>query len=77
MGKFEMPFSGTISDQDILRVASLVVTNFGDRAWARCAERVCMLLEQGDLEAVRECRRVLAAIEELQSTERPDGIVAH
>jgi hypothetical protein len=63
--------------QDILRAASLVIANHGERAWFRCAQRADELLDRGDVEAARAWRRILAAVEELQSTERPDGATAH
>ena len=65
------------SDLDILRAASLVIANFGDHAWFRCAQRADELLDRGDVDGARVWRRILAAVEELQSTEKPDGGTEH
>ena len=66
-----------VSDIDILRAAHALVKQHGEDAPIHAAMRADALLEAGDLEGERVWLRIIAAIEELRSTERPAGATRH
>jgi hypothetical protein len=61
------------SEIDIYRTAQLLVKNHGEDAPIQAAARVDEMLALGDVEGRTTWKRVLAAIDELLSTERPAG----
>jgi hypothetical protein len=65
------------TDRDIWTTAKLVIREHGDQAWLNASQRSDKLLATGDVEGARTWRRVLAAIEQLQSSKPDDGVAAH
>ena len=65
------------NDPEILRTASRVIDLFGEGAWARCAQKICRLLEADDLQAAHEYRLVLSAIAEIQSCSQSVDVTRH
>ena len=63
-----------ISDLDIYRAANLLIEQHSENAAIHAAMRADELLEAGDLEGQAVFKRIVKAINELQSTE-PDGMV--
>ncbi len=66
-----------ISDLDIYRSAKLLVDQHGADAPIEAAMRVDAMLEAGDLDGRAVWRRILPAVEELLSEERPEGAGVH
>ena len=62
-----------ITDLDIYRTAQVLVKQHGADAPIHAATRADALLEAGDLEGCAVFKRVLKAIEEMLSKERPPG----
>ena len=62
------------SDLDIWRSAQALVKRHGPDAPIHAAMRADAMLEKGDLDGVAVWRRVLRAVEELLSKERPAGV---
>ena len=62
-----------IPDLDIYRTANLLVKQHGRDAQIEAAMRADALLEAGDIEGCAVFKRVLKAVEELLSKERPPG----
>ena len=60
-----------IPDLDIYRAANVLVKQHGPDAPVHAAMRADAMLEKGDLGGVAVWRRVLKAVEELRSEERP------
>ena len=62
------------SDIDIFRVANLLVKQHGPDAPIHAAMRADAMLDKGDLDGYAVWRRILRAVEELLSKERPAGV---
>ncbi len=63
-----------IPDLDIYRTANVLVKQHGEDAPIQAAMRADAMLEKGDLEGFAVWKRVVKAVEELQSEERPPGV---
>ncbi len=63
-----------IPDLDIYRTANVLVKQHGDDAPIHAAMRADELLDKGDLEGCAVFKRVIKAIEEMLSKERPLGV---
>ncbi len=61
------------SDLDIYRTANLLVKRHGEDAPIHAAMRADAMLEAGDLDGYAVWKRILRAVEELLSKERPAG----
>jgi hypothetical protein len=66
-----------VSDLDIYRSATVLVERYGAGAEAKAKARVESWTRQGAPEGAAVWQRVLAAVEELQRTERPGGTSSH
>ncbi len=60
-----------ISDLDIYRSARVLVKRHGDDTPIHAAMRADAMLEKGDLEGYAVWKRILRAVGELRSEERP------
>ncbi len=65
------------SDIDIYRCANELIKQHGDAADIEAAMRADACLAAGDMEGEAVWLRILKAIEELLSEERPDGAEVH
>ncbi len=65
------------SDLDIYRSAHLLIERYGDDAPIEAAMRADELMEAGDMEGRAVWLRIVKAVEELLSEERPEGARAH
>ncbi len=63
-----------IPDLDIYRSANILVKRHGQDAPIQAAMRADELLEAGDLDGCAVWRRIIKAVEELLSKERPAGV---
>ncbi len=61
------------SDLDIYRTANVLVKQYGQDAPIQAAVRADELLEAGELDGCAVFKRVLRAVEEMLSKERPPG----
>lgn len=61
-----------IADIDIWRTAWLMVRRHGEDATIEAAMRSDELLDQGDMDGAATWRRIITAIEQLQSTDPAD-----
>ncbi len=66
-----------IADIDTYRAAHLLIERRGDDAPIEAAMRADELMEAGDMEGRAVWLRILKAIEELLSEERPEGVEVH
>ncbi len=66
-----------IYDLDIYRSANELIKQHGEDATIHAAMRADELLEAGDLDGQAVWKRIIQAIEELQSRERPEGKKLH
>ena len=66
-----------VDDLDIYRTANELIKQHGDEAPIHAAMRADELLEAGDLDGQAVWKRILAAVDELQSRERPEGEKLH
>ena len=64
-------------DKDIYRTANELVKQHGADAPIHAAMRADELLEAGDMEGKAVWLRILAAVDELLSGERPEGTEVH
>ncbi len=64
-------------DLDIYRSANELIKQFGDAADIEAAMRADELMEAGDMEGRAVWLRIVKAIEELLSEERPDDAEIH
>ena len=64
-------------DLDIYRSAHLYIREHGDDAAIEAAKMIDTMLDKGDLGGQRVWRRVLKAIDVLQTKERPAGTVVN
>ncbi len=65
------------SDIDTYRAAHLRIGRYGDDAPIEAAMRADELMEAGDMEGVAVWKRIVKAIEELLSEERPGDAEVH
>ncbi len=65
------------SDLDIYRSANELIKQFGDAAEFEAAMRADECLAAGDMEGEAVWLRIVKAVEELLSEERPDGAEVH
>ncbi len=63
-----------VPDLDIYRTANVLIREHGADAPIHAAMRADALLEAGDLEGCAVFKRVLKAVEEMLSKERPPGV---
>ncbi len=63
-----------IPDLDIYRSANLLVKQHGQHAPIHAAMRASAMLEKGDLDGYVAWKRIIKAVEELLSKERPAGV---
>ncbi len=62
------------SDLDIYRTANILVREHSQDAPIHAAMRADELLDKGDMEGLAVWKRILRAVEELLSKERPAGM---
>ncbi len=65
------------SDLDIYRSANELIEQHGEDAPIHAAMRADELMEAGDMEGRAVWLRIVKAIEELLSKERPEGVEVH
>ncbi len=65
------------SDLDIYRSANELIKQHGDAADIEAAMKADECLAAGDMEGEADWLRILKAVEELQSQERPDDAEVH
>ena len=65
------------SKLDIYRTANELVKQHGTDAPIHAAMRADELLEAGDMDGQAVWKRILAAVEDLMSEERPEGAEVH
>lgn len=65
------------SDLDIYRTANLLVKRHGKDAPIQAAMRADAMLANGDLDGYAVWRRIVRAVEELQTTEPSPGTEVH
>ncbi len=65
------------SDLDIYRSANELIKRYGDAADIEAAMRADELMEAGDMDGRAVWLRIIKAIEELLSEERPDDAEVH
>ncbi len=63
-----------IPDLDIYRSANLLVKRHGPDAPIEAAMRADAMLDKGDLDGYAAWKRIVKAVEELLSKERPGGL---
>ena len=64
-------------DIDIYRTANVLVELHGEDAPIQAAMKADALLEASDTEGVAAWKRILAAVDELLSKDKPDGVGGH
>ena len=62
---------------DIHRTANELIKQHGKDAPIHAAMRADELLDAGDLDGQAVWKRILAAVDELMSEERPEGVEVH
>lgn len=65
------------SDLDIYRAAKELIKQHGEDALIHAAMRADELLDAGDMDGLAVWKRILAAVEELQSKKLPEGAIVH
>ena len=65
------------ADPEIDRAANKLIEQHGEDAPIQAAMRHDELLEKGDMEGATVWKRILRAIDELLSEERPEGAKVH
>ncbi len=65
-----------IPDLDIYRSANVLVKHHGQDAPIHAAMRADTMLDKSDLDGVVVWKRIVKAVEELLSKERPAGVTA-
>ncbi len=66
-----------VSDLDTYRAAGVIIKRYGEDAPIHAAMRADTLLEAGDLDAYAAWKRILRAVEELQSAAPKLGEAVH
>ncbi len=66
-----------IADLDIYRSANVLVKHHGQDAPIHAAMRADAMLDKGDLDGCAVWKRIVKAVEELLSKERPAGATVH
>jgi hypothetical protein len=66
-----------MTDRDIYASANLMIRRFGEDAKIEAAKRADELVEAGDLDGQAVWKRIIKAIEELQSTDKPADTPVH
>ncbi len=66
-----------IEDPDIYRAADLLIHKHGEDAQIRAAQRADEMLDDGDLDGLVIWKRILAAVKELLTKERPENAFLH
>ena len=64
-----------IPDLDIWRSANLLIKRHGQDASIQAAMRADVMLDKGDLDGYEVWKRIVKAVEELLSKERPAGVM--
>ena len=65
------------SDLDIFRTANVLIRNHGDGVALEAAQRADAMLERGDMDGCAVWKRIVAAVEEIERTERRRDEAAH
>jgi hypothetical protein len=65
------------SNREIFRAAHVLIRKHGSEATLQAATRADERLDRGDLDGAAVWRRIVKAVEELLSTERPTGSYLH
>ncbi len=65
------------SDLDIYRSSSVLVREHGAGASLEAAQRADAMLERGDMDGCAVWKRIVAAVEEIERTERRENEAAH
>ena len=65
------------SDLDIFRTANVLIREHGAGAALEAAQRARAMLERGDMGGCAVWKRILAAVEEIERTERRENDAAH
>ncbi len=65
------------SDLDIYRSANVLIREHGEGAALEAAQRADAMLEKGDMEGCAVWKRIVAAVEEIERTERREDEAAH
>ncbi len=65
-----------IPDLDIYRSANVIIKQHGEDAPIHAAMRADAMLEAGDLGGYAVWKRIIKAVEELLSKDRPAGVTA-
>ena len=65
------------SDINIYQTANELIKQHGEDAPIHAAMRADELLDAGDMDGQAVWKKILAAIEELQSKEPPEGVAVH
>ncbi len=65
------------SDLDIYRSANVLIREHGDGAALEAAQRADAMLEKGDMDGGAVWKRIVAAVEEIERTERREEEAAH
>jgi hypothetical protein len=64
-------------ETDIYRTAKILIELHGEDAPIQAAMKTDAMLAAGDVEGQAVWRRILAAVDELVSTDRPEGAGVH
>ncbi|MFP6890011.1 MAG: hypothetical protein VCF07_09715 [Nitrospinota bacterium] len=64
-------------ETDIYRTAKILIELHGEDAPIQAAMKADAMLAAGDVEGQAVWRRILAAVDELVSTDRPEGAGVH
>ena len=66
-----------VPNLDIYRSAAVIVKQHGEDAPIHAAMRADAMLDKGDLDGYALWKRIVKAVGELLSKERPDGATVH
>jgi hypothetical protein len=66
-----------ISERDIYAAANIFIKRYNEDAAIEAAKRADQLMAAGDMDGCGVWQRIVKAIRELQSTEKPAGSVVH
>ncbi len=65
------------SDLDIFRSANVLIREHGKDAALEAAQRADAMLERGDMDGCTVWKRIVAAVGEIERTERRENEAAH